>query len=306
MGTCTGLKCAKINYDTLVDELDEANNYTGITYCTESCGGLGCSCGYPSSGCLFYRIYHIPLDDNVYEVFQCPSWFQTISINVQTQGTSHISQNIELKPYTKKRIANTTFEITSISSTPLSILHQRFISNNQTTAYVHTETDACNANPNKPHNGTHTNDCIIKDTCKCNPAEDFVTCYCTNNNVSHITQLSNTLPLPIPNGLVSTEGLNKIPTVRTTAISVDLMLTLNANISNIKQEIQDFQCLILPQHFLGCYNCVKGSLATILCKSDTSQSIAQVNCGQQTFTLTCSLSGTSNNVRLFFNKARST
>ncbi|KAK6046400.1 hypothetical protein COOONC_16095 [Cooperia oncophora] len=43
MGTCTGQKYAKINYDTLVDELDEANNYTGITYCTESCGGLSCS-----------------------------------------------------------------------------------------------------------------------------------------------------------------------------------------------------------------------------------------------------------------------
>ncbi|KHJ76983.1 hypothetical protein OESDEN_23397, partial [Oesophagostomum dentatum] len=62
MGTCTGAKCAKITPNTLVKELSVANNYTGITYCSESCGGLGCTCGFPSSGCLFYRIYHVPTD----------------------------------------------------------------------------------------------------------------------------------------------------------------------------------------------------------------------------------------------------
>lgn len=43
MGTCTGKKCEKIKQESLIEELDVANNFTGITYCTESCGGLGCS-----------------------------------------------------------------------------------------------------------------------------------------------------------------------------------------------------------------------------------------------------------------------
>lgn len=37
MGTCSGSKCAKISTDTLVEELDIANNFTGVTYCSESC-----------------------------------------------------------------------------------------------------------------------------------------------------------------------------------------------------------------------------------------------------------------------------
>ncbi|KAK6049194.1 hypothetical protein COOONC_13301, partial [Cooperia oncophora] len=231
MGTCTGLKCAKITFNSLVDELLDANNYTGITYCSESCGGLGCSCGYPSSGCLFYRIYHVPVDDNIYEVFQCPSWLRTISY-------------------------------------------------------------ACSSDPR--HNQTihdHTNR-IIKDTCNCNPAKDSVNCYCTNNNVSRITQSQNTFPLPIPEGLVSTQGRNNIPTITTRAVSVQLMITFNHTIKEITQEIQNFQCSILPQRLFGCYNCVKGSVATLFCKSDSIHATAQISCGLQQFILTCTKQGT--------------
>ncbi|KAK6061804.1 hypothetical protein COOONC_00525 [Cooperia oncophora] len=56
MGTCRGPKSASISTDSLVEELDVANNFAGLTYCSESCGGWGCFCGFPSSGCLFYRI----------------------------------------------------------------------------------------------------------------------------------------------------------------------------------------------------------------------------------------------------------
>ncbi|KAK6044571.1 hypothetical protein COOONC_17924 [Cooperia oncophora] len=198
MGTCTGLKCAKITFNSLVEELLDANNYTGITYCSESCGGLGCSCGYPSSGCLFYRIYHVPVDDNIYEVFQCPSWFETISFQVEFHTPKLKAYTFELKPYTTKQIANVSFEITSFTFTPISLLNQRFFTNNNSTAYVPPDTEfsyACSSDPR--HNDTihdQTN-CIIKDTCNCNPAEDSVNCYCTNNNVSRITQLQNTFPL---------------------------------------------------------------------------------------------------------------
>lgn len=199
MGTCTGLKCAKIQPDTLIEELDVANNYTGITYCSESCGGLGCSCGYPSSGCLFYRIYHVPVDNEIFEVFQCPSWFETIKLRIeQAQLNKPIqSYQIEIKPFSVKRLHDATIEITTFFFTPISLLNKRYITNKQSTAHLSDETTfsyACTSYPNKKN---LTTNCAIRDSCTCNPAEDSVNCYCTHNNVSQLGQLSHVLPTPI-------------------------------------------------------------------------------------------------------------
>lgn len=73
MGTCSGVKCAKINTNSLVEELDTANKYVSITYRTECCGGIRCLCRFPSSGCLFYRDCHVPVDDKILKVLQCPT-----------------------------------------------------------------------------------------------------------------------------------------------------------------------------------------------------------------------------------------
>ncbi|KAK6053313.1 hypothetical protein COOONC_09182 [Cooperia oncophora] len=258
MGTCTGLKCAKITFNSLVEELLDANNYTGITYCSESCGGLGCSCGYPSSGCLFYRIYHVPVDDNIYEVFQCPSWFETISFQVELHGPKHRAHTFELKPYTTKQIANVSFEITSFTFTPISLLNQRFFTNNNSTALHPRHNDTI-------HDQTN---CIIKDTCNCNPAEDSVNCYCTNNNVSRITQLQNTFPL----ANIRRTSIHIRPQQHTYHYYTGSIRTFNHTIKETTQEIQNFQCRILPRLF-RCYNCVKGSVATLFCESDTERII---------------------------------
>ncbi|KAK6057569.1 hypothetical protein COOONC_04913 [Cooperia oncophora] len=102
----------------------------------------------------------------------------------------------------------------------------------------------------------------------CNPAEDSVSCYCTNNNVSRLAQLQNTFPLPIQEGLVSVQGMNSVPTISTRVVSVQTAITFDHALQEITQEFQNFQCRILPQQLLGCYNCVKGSIATLFCESD--------------------------------------
>ncbi|CAJ0600067.1 unnamed protein product [Cylicocyclus nassatus] len=33
--------------------------------------GNGCSCGFPSTGCLAYRFYHGPESNKIFEIFQC-------------------------------------------------------------------------------------------------------------------------------------------------------------------------------------------------------------------------------------------
>ncbi|PIO57956.1 hypothetical protein TELCIR_20623 [Teladorsagia circumcincta] len=69
-GSFIGNKCEQYNRASLNPELGIGNRYQGITRCVESCGGLGCGCGLPSSGCLFYRIFHVDFDGEVYEGFR--------------------------------------------------------------------------------------------------------------------------------------------------------------------------------------------------------------------------------------------
>ncbi|EYC38573.1 hypothetical protein Y032_0708g1708 [Ancylostoma ceylanicum] len=306
MGTCTGLKCGKIKPDSLIEELDVANNFTGITYCSESCGGLGCSCGFPSSGCLFYRIYHSPLDEKVFEVFHCPSWHETVKINYQEfrGNTKTTSYRVEIPPRSVKPLGKSTLEITSLSFNPISILTKRFITDGAASAYLHDETAfsyACEAHPDTGNNWK--SHCTIKDTCKCTPAEDLVNCYCQNNNVTNIMRLSNTLPLPISNGIVRTEGRNHVPTARSKATSVELAIVFDPQITGMKQEIVEFTCNIVPLTFVGCYNCMQGAVASIICYSDVPKTTAQVTCSTQEFTLMCSPPGKLNQVKLFFNTA---
>ncbi|KAK6061805.1 hypothetical protein COOONC_00526 [Cooperia oncophora] len=150
---------------------------------------------------------------------------------------------------------------------------------------------------------TLTNQCSTKDTCKCNPAEDTVSCYCTQNDISQTRQLAKVLPLPIPNGIVAA-GPKKIPQIHTTAFSIELAITLNPKFLHIAQNLLDFKCNVVNTGFSGCYNCFKGAVATFDCTSDVPAAIAQVTRGIRQFVLTCTREGHVNKVKLFFNHAR--
>ncbi|VDO05251.1 unnamed protein product [Haemonchus placei] len=306
MGSCIGSKCTAISPDTLVKELDVANNFPGITYCTESCGGWGCSCGFPSSGCLFYRIYHTPKDKEIYEVFHCPTWHETVKLKIE-QTHTHDAHRVftgEIKPYTIRTLANTKIEVTSFSSSSIAIQYKRFLTNNKTTAYLDDDATfsyACTNNPSPLNNSTST--CAIKDTCKCNPAEDSISCYCMHNDVSHLRHLPNVLPLPIPNGVIIA-GPKQIPQIHTSTFASELAIHLDPTSFQIEQLIVDFYCTIIPISFGGCYDCYKGAEAKISCAADVQHAIAQATCGTQQFVLTCTRQGKTNQIRLFFNSAR--
>ncbi|PIO54516.1 hypothetical protein TELCIR_24120, partial [Teladorsagia circumcincta] len=74
MGSCINDKCGSINASSLLPELEKGNHFPGNRAFVESCGGLGCDCLIPSSGCLFYRVYMEPVDNEIYEVFHCDRW----------------------------------------------------------------------------------------------------------------------------------------------------------------------------------------------------------------------------------------
>ncbi|KAK6035636.1 hypothetical protein COOONC_26859, partial [Cooperia oncophora] len=152
-------------------ELEKANEYPGVTGCTESCGGLGCDCFYPSSGCLFYRIYLIPEDDRIYEFYRCARWKPSAELLVTMSGTNSSTQALRLRvsPNQPKQFSWWTLTLSSLGIPPVPALDSTFITNGNHTALApghyypplvcRTSEDARNMT------------CEIVEDCICAPAE---------------------------------------------------------------------------------------------------------------------------------------
>ncbi|VDL77365.1 unnamed protein product [Nippostrongylus brasiliensis] len=69
MGTCTDLKCAKTRPDSLVPELEIANNLKELNKFRNHILHR-----IMRRLWMFLRIYHEPQDEDIYEVFHCPTW----------------------------------------------------------------------------------------------------------------------------------------------------------------------------------------------------------------------------------------
>ncbi|KAK6741524.1 hypothetical protein RB195_009405 [Necator americanus] len=135
MGSCTGNKCADINTTSILPELAIGNSFPGITGCMESCGGPGCDCFCLSSGCLFYRIYAVPTDDNVYELFKCIRWKEEVKLRLEiSKGSTLRTYVLGLHPNIPNQIQSMDVTLSVLATPPLPALEQVFIASTNQTA----------------------------------------------------------------------------------------------------------------------------------------------------------------------------
>uniref|UniRef100_A0A1I7WRH0 Phlebovirus_G2 domain-containing protein n=1 Tax=Heterorhabditis bacteriophora TaxID=37862 RepID=A0A1I7WRH0_HETBA len=131
------IKCSKINRTSIIPELQTANHYPGITRCVESCGGRGCDCFYPSSGCLVYRIYLLPMDENLYEIYRCIRWREAVLVYISMMDTyRNISKKTEaiMKPNIPYQWNNMTITLSELALPPTLLLADQFVSDGKNTA----------------------------------------------------------------------------------------------------------------------------------------------------------------------------
>ncbi|VDL80652.1 unnamed protein product [Nippostrongylus brasiliensis] len=137
MGSCSGNKCADVNSSSLLPELSIGNSYPGNTGCYESCGGPGCDCFCLSSGCLFYRIFAVPRNDDVYELFKCSSWQEEVKLELQVRRASEKSFSqrlIGLRPNIPQKDSSLEITLSVLSWQYLPQLDTLFISTKNVTA----------------------------------------------------------------------------------------------------------------------------------------------------------------------------
>ena len=300
-GSCTGEKCGKVNRTFKVPELHRANHFPGITDCVESCGGPGCDCFYPSSGCLFYRIYLVPNDEKVYEFFKCNRWKQRVNLQLTVIEADESEQeyNFYVLPNQPKRILPFIVTLSSISTPPTPMLHSTFLTDGSRYAIAPTNFQpplVC-ASQDDAMNLT----CEVREECECTPAEVRMKCDCKEVNLTtHIREPQYTLPVIRPNlefRAVNGTIISKIPQLPT----AEFILRIKGRFNTTSMK-SDAICTSDNTHCTGCYKCAKGARALLTCRS-TTPTMAEIQCGDDAFTVPCNNTGVQTKISFISNKA---
>ncbi|KAK6762327.1 hypothetical protein RB195_023152 [Necator americanus] len=132
----------------------------------ESCGGPGCDCFCLSSGCLFYRIYAVPTDDNVYELFKCIRRKEEVKLRLEiSKGSTLRTYVLGLHPNIPNQIQSIDVTLSVLATPPLPALEQVFIASTNLTAIWDKKTYPLLSCPTREH--AKTLQCHLRDDCDC-------------------------------------------------------------------------------------------------------------------------------------------
>ncbi|VDO88949.1 unnamed protein product, partial [Heligmosomoides polygyrus] len=306
MGSCRGNKCADVHSTSLLPELALGNNYPGRTGCLESCGGPGCDCFYLSSGCLFYRIYAVPTDEKIFEIFTCTRWKEEVKLQVQIRRPSTKSFKtfiVALRPNVPVQILNTSITLSVLAIPPILDLETDFISTKNTVALW--------AKDKKPIMQCPTQEeakklqCHIKDACTCSAAESKVNCRCEDEDITKkFRNIEDVLPVTRPSLRIAADPRTDVTATVDQGVSAELILNVQETVDSSLVDFTDEQCLIDNVHIIGCYSCNKGALAEIRCRSTKGTVSAEIDCGIESFTTLCSPTTEISKLRFMLNHAQ--
>ncbi|KIH59879.1 zinc knuckle, partial [Ancylostoma duodenale] len=280
MGSCTGEKCGKIQPSTLLPELREGNRYPGRTGCLESCGGPGCDCFYLSSGCLFFRIYAKPKNQEIYEIFRCMRWTEEVKLEVSIENYNSKKQQyiVPAIPNVPQNYVPFTITMTSLTLPPTPVLNDYFVTNENDTIIWNT--------PFAPtiHCKTRLDalwlTCDFHDQCSCGAAENNVICDCPTHDIaSEFEKLSP--KLPVKRASVEfrmrnkTQLIAKIPQM----VTAEFIIDFKGNVDLTQLQVENNDCKIESSLLQGCYRCAKGAQAKIQCTSK-SKTMGEITCDQ--------------------------
>uniref|UniRef100_A0A8R1E5E5 Integrase catalytic domain-containing protein n=1 Tax=Caenorhabditis japonica TaxID=281687 RepID=A0A8R1E5E5_CAEJA len=306
MGSCSEDKCLAIKPNSMIPELESTKKFVGTTGCTESCGGPGCDCFFPSSACIFYRIYGVPKSDEVYELFKCVEWEKTLKIKMTKTSLNSMVNRVERLvlslPVNEPRILEDTKATANFISTPPSpALNTWFIRSNLTIAeWSNNELPAYQCYTAKK---AEVDECQLHERCQCTPAETEMKCRCDHPEI--MSKFNNIRTrLPIQKGYWKIEGKGRSVTATISeevSSEVSLRWKGKASIAILKDKDQ---CRIEDTHISGCYSCATGGKVNITCYSKATTTIANIICEEKMFTVSCGPKGHNHELTFFVTKAQ--
>uniref|UniRef100_A0A7I4Y7E5 Phlebovirus_G2 domain-containing protein n=1 Tax=Haemonchus contortus TaxID=6289 RepID=A0A7I4Y7E5_HAECO len=261
MGSCVENKCADINSTSMLEELSIGNSFPGSTYCIESCGGLGCGCLTPSSGCLLYRIYAVPADEETYEIFDCVKWQEEVKLKVRLRRQKEHkfrSYVIGLKPNVPITLPSMKTTLSVLSWQYFNLLEARFVRRGNTTAlWTSSKLPLLQCSSKEEADSLK---CSLIHTCECTPAESQVMCRCENQDIAEeFHQIGNVLPVTYPFVKMTNHPHYNVIARIEHGVTAELVLNVNETVGNIVTDTTDEICYIANTHIYGCYSCKEGA-----------------------------------------------
>ncbi|CAJ0571366.1 unnamed protein product, partial [Mesorhabditis spiculigera] len=266
MGSCKNNYCAQVTSDTIIPELpDAANHALGSSHCAESCGGIGCLCGFFSPGCLFYRITESPVSRHPIEYFKCRSWKSNIDLEVQVHIANRTSrESSRFKPYRTAQFQGYSLVVNSADLATFDSHFQRFLLDKSRNISALAPSDF---QPLIKCRSPRFLNCTFFDSCTCHPIDDNVDCRCHYSRLQAIFQdLSQVLPVTTPDySLVLSQGF--LPEIYHRSFQIGYMLDLQGlsfepvTFSELFQSA-DIRVLSVS----GCFSCSSGALVTFSCQ----------------------------------------
>ncbi|EYC34827.1 hypothetical protein Y032_1370g3851, partial [Ancylostoma ceylanicum] len=296
MGSCSAGQCDSLQPNETIPELRGSRKYPGYSACDYTCGGILCGCLLPTPACLFYRVAHIPVSKDVYEVFKCQDWIPRIQVEIRSQlfGVNE-TKNYTIQPYVESKLSTMNVTVLSIRKPDQPLINRRFAQSNHSTIILpelFRNPVEC-ATRDDARKRFHV--CENKIICSCSGGTTPHHCKCPDDAIGHLHRdTSNILPLETAYLRIRSEGQNIVAESHEGELTIAIGSTLFTNSSEF---IINEQCDIVLHDLVGCYSCVHGSEVIATCTSQHKNEVL-VNCQKYSFTVGCSPDGENTTVRI--------
>ncbi|KAK6061619.1 hypothetical protein COOONC_00719 [Cooperia oncophora] len=291
-GSCHGNVCDQTRRNETVSELSRARKYPGYSGCQYTCGGLSCGCFLASPSCTFYKVAHVPITKDIFEVIECRDWVPNVQIELETTLFGKTEKgSLILEPYVTSTFGNFNITAVSVQKPTLSVLGKRFavslnksmILPDQFTVPVECSTyeDAL----------TNFRECVNKIICDCNTGWTKHHCHCPETSLRQIGADSDHL-LP----------LWKYAVLAAKYSLVQLKLKPLRNSSESVNFADDEKCTVSLSSLTGCYSCIQGAAITTQCKTKDPTKVTVV-CGHHSFSIECGSTSPQTRVKLSYDYA---
>ncbi|KAK6019689.1 hypothetical protein OSTOST_14671 [Ostertagia ostertagi] len=300
MGSCYEDKCESLSPSEIVPELNSTAVYPGYSACSIQCSGINCVCPIPIRACTFYRVSHVPISSQVYEVFECAAWIPTINLNVDINFYKVKKHGqLSLRPYSTKEFGKFRFTVIS-TQIPQTELHQKFAQTSNETLLIPSHFVSAVICKTRHQAQSEFSSCNTAHFCECDVNGIKPSCRCPYDTFSELRRNNgNVLPLATPQ--IEINSAFGTVVAKTNEVETTVTVTSDSQFESAHLH-EDKPCSIKVMKIRGCYSCRQGSTVGISCFA-RSDSWTTVTCADITFPIECGPNNKTTEVRIAFEKA---
>ncbi|EFO96607.1 hypothetical protein CRE_21099 [Caenorhabditis remanei] len=236
------------------------------------------------------------------EIFRCMEYnpvarIQIVSTSLNSYKNFAKTEEIKVQSGKVVSLKDITITVNSMQIPSSPVLNSWFLKNgNQTATWIENQMPSFQCQRS-------TGNCTLHEKCTCSPAETVMNCYCEDDEVDSLFQTVDRR-LPVQKGIWRFETDDEKIMARTeNSISTTITLKIN-KLWQTKVIRSADTCHATTSHAVGCYSCESGTQVDIRCSSKHAATMANVDCGEEVFTIPCTPEGTNTNITFFSDKAK--